>query len=167
MDIFQFAMEKEKYSEQYYRKLARRAAYEGLRNILTMLADEEVKHYRIVEQMRDQTAPEVVAETPILAHARAIFEKMKRTPREFDFDVSEADLYRKACDIEEESRRFYLEKADEVRDPGQKAIFRKLAEEESKHFLIVEGLRSFVARPQTYLENAEFYHFDDYVGGQF
>ncbi len=39
MDIFQFAMEKEKYSEQYYRKLARRAAYPGLKNILLTLAN--------------------------------------------------------------------------------------------------------------------------------
>jgi hypothetical protein len=53
MDIFQFAMEKEKYSEQYYRKLARRAAYPGLKNILTMLANEEAKHYHVVEQMRE------------------------------------------------------------------------------------------------------------------
>jgi len=166
MDIFQFAMEKEKYSEQYYRKLARRATYTGLKNILTMLANEEAKHYRVVEQMRDQ-APHEVTDTPVLASAREIFEKMKRTPQEFEFDVSEADLYRKACDIEEESRRFYLEKANEVEDPAQKTVFRKLAEEENKHFVLLEGIRSFVARPQTYLENAEFYHFDDYVGGEF
>ncbi len=166
MDIFQFAMEKERYSEHFYRDLASRANYAGLRNILTMLADEEVKHYKIVEQMRSQT-PLEVTETPILADARRIFEKMKGTPRTFDFHISEVDLYRKACDIEEESRRFYLEKSEEVTDPVQKRIFRQLAEEENKHFVIVEGLRSFVARPQTYLENAEFFHFDDYVGGEF
>lgn len=166
MDVFQFAMEKERYSEQFYRDLARRTNYEGLRNILTMLADEEVKHYHVVEHMKAET-PEQPRETPVLAHAREIFEKMRGSTKKFDFNITEADLYRKASEIEEESRRFYLDKANETDDPAQKEVFRKLADEEYKHWLIVDNIRSFVARPETFLENAEFYHHDDYVGGVF
>lgn len=166
MDIFQFAMEKEKYSEQFYRDLAGRTSYAGLRNILTMLADEEVKHYHVVQQMQAE-APQKISETPILAHAREIFEKMRDSSKKFHFNITEADLYRKACDIEEESERFYRGKAQEAKDPAQKEVFRKLAEEEHKHWIIVDNLRSFVARPETFLENAEFFHYDDYVEGVF
>ena len=174
MDIFQFAMEKERYSEQYYRDLARRTNHTGLRNILTMLAGEEVKHYHIVEQMKAESlavnhgaVDREVTDTPVLANAKAIFEKMRGSMDRFDFNVSEVELYQKACDIEEQSRDFYLEKAEESDNPAHQALFRKLAEEENKHWFIVEGIRSFVARPQTYLENAEFNHIDDYVGGQY
>jgi rubrerythrin len=174
MDIFQFAMDKEKYSEEFYRRLASRTNNTGLRNILTMLASEEVKHYHIVERMKAEAQAQdhgaidrEVTDTPVLANAKAIFEKMRGSMDRFDFNVSEADLYRQACDIEEQSRNFYLEKARESDNPAHQALFRKLAEEENKHWLIVEGIRSFVARPQTYLENAEFNHIDDYVGGQF
>jgi rubrerythrin len=166
MDIFEFAMEKEKYSEQYYRDLAQRTSHTGLRNILTMLADEEAKHYRTVERMKTET-PREVTDTPVLENAREIFEKMRGSPQKLDLHISEADLYRKACDIEEASRRFYLERAQEAQDPAQKEIFQKLAAEEHKHYLIVDGIRSFVARPETFLENAEFFHYDDYVGGEF
>jgi len=31
----------------------------------------------------------------------------------------------------------------------------------------MENIRSFVSRPETFLENAEMYHFNDYVGGVF
>ena len=65
MDIFEFAMEKEKFSEEYYRDLANRANHLGLKNILTMLADEEAKHYRTVEQMRTET-PEQVTDVSVL-----------------------------------------------------------------------------------------------------
>jgi len=41
MDIFEFAMEKEKYAEQYYRQLAEKVDHTGLKSILIMLADEE------------------------------------------------------------------------------------------------------------------------------
>ena len=166
MDIFKFAMEKEKFSEEYYRDLARRTNHAGLRNVLTMLADEEAKHYRTVEQMKTGTA-DTLADTPILAHAREMFEQMKRSAETFDFHISEADLYRKAVEIETRSKDFYLEKAEEAKDPAQKRIFRRLADEENEHQLLMENFVSFVSRPETYLEHAEFYHFDDYVGGEF
>jgi rubrerythrin len=166
MDILKFAMEKEKYSEQFYRDLAKRTSYAGLSSILTMLADEEVKHYRTVQHMRTEV-PREISETPVLAHAREIFEKMRDSSKKFDFNITEADLYRKACDIEEESERFYLEKAEEAESPAQKEIFRKLAAEEHKHWVIVDNIRSFVARPETFLENAEFFHYEDYADGVF
>jgi rubrerythrin len=164
MDIFQFAMEKEKYSEQFYRDLAKRTSYVGLRNILTMLADEEVKHYHVVQKMRTET-PHEVSDTPVLKHAREIFEKMRGSTKKFDFNITEAELYRKACDIEEESQKFYLDRAEEAEDPAQKEIFKKLAAEESKHYVIVDNIRSFVAQPESFLENAEMFHQDDYVEG--
>jgi rubrerythrin len=166
MDVFEFAMQKEQYSEQYYRDLAARTNQTGLRNILTMLADEEAKHYRAVERMRTE-APKQITDTPVLANARDVFEKMRGSAEKFNFDISEADLYRKACDAEEASRKFYLERAEEAEDPAQKEVFRKLAAEEQKHYLIVDSIRSFVARPETFLENAEMYHYEDYVEGEF
>jgi rubrerythrin len=162
MDIFEFAMEKEKFSEEYYRDLAQRADHEGLRNILNMLADEEARHYHTVEQMRTET-PAKVPEVPVLIHARQVFEKMRTSPKKFNFQTNEADLYRKACQIEEQSKKFYLEKAGEVEDPAQQRIFRLLAREEDKHLYLMEALYRFVSRPETFLENAEMYHFDDYV----
>lgn len=166
MDIFAFAMEKEKYAEQFYRELAEKTNHDGLANILTMLADEEVKHYQTVEHMKTET-PEAATDTPVLADAKEVFEKMRGSAEKFRFDISEADLYRKACDIEAESKAFYQEKAGAVEDAKQKQVFQKLAEEENKHLFLVQQICDFVSRPETYLEDAEFYHFDDYVGGQF
>jgi len=166
MDIFAFALEKEKYAEQYYRELADKAGHKGLKNILTMLADEEVKHYQAIERLKTET-PGLPTETPVLANAREIFETMRSAAEKFDFDTSEVDLYRKACDIEDESKKYYLEKAQEVQDDGQKKILEKLAAEEDKHLVLVQSLCDFVSRPETYLEDAEFYHFDDYAEDEF
>jgi rubrerythrin len=166
MNIFEFAMDKEKYSELYYRDLAQRSNNTGVRSILIMLADEEAKHYQTVEQMKAGT-PRAVAETRVLGNAKRIFEQMRKTAEKFDFHVGEADLYRKAAKIEEESKRFYDQKAQEATDPAQKKILQRLAAEEDKHLRLVDNLRSFVSRPETYLEDAEFNHFDDYADGEF
>jgi len=164
MDIFQFAMEKEKFAEDYYRQLSRKTSNKGLSNILTMLADEEKKHFRVVQRMQRKT-PQTIAETDVLRNAKAIFQKMRESAESFNLDVTELQLYEKARDIEKESRRFYLEKAGEVADASHREIFKKLADEEQKHFALLQGICDFVARPQWFLENAEIYRFDDYVDG--
>ncbi len=166
MDIFEFAMQKEKFSENYYRELAGKTGNKGLQNILNMLADEEAKHYKIVQQMRKET-PEKITDTKVLTNAKEVFEKMRESTEKFNFDISELQLYEKAKDIEQETKQFYLEKADEVDNPDKKEIFKKLAEQEQKHFIILENICDFVAKPQSFLENAEFYHIDDYVEGVF
>ncbi|MCX5644154.1 MAG: ferritin family protein [Phycisphaerae bacterium] len=164
MGIFEFAMEKEKFSEEYYRDLANRTNHVGLKNILTMLADEEAKHYQAIERMKTET-PKQVTDVPVLQRAREVFEKMRGLPKKFNFRVSEAGLYRKACQIEEQSKKFYLEKAKEAQDPDQGRVLRLLAQEEDKHLLLMENIYSFVSKPESFLENAEMYHFDDYVEG--
>ena len=87
MDIFQFAMEKEKLSEDYYRQLAEKTDHKGLKNIFNMLAGEESKHYKIVEQMSRNIAPKVT-ETPILGNAKEIFEKMRESAEKFNPSAS-------------------------------------------------------------------------------
>ena len=166
MDIFEFAMEKENYAEHYYRELADRADSTGLKNVLNMLADEEVKHYRTVQAMQARAAEKLTA-APVLENAEEFFARMKKGAERFDFGAGEVNLYRKACEIEKQSRDFYAQKAREVQNDDHRAIFRQLAEEENKHLALVQRLCDFVAKPETFLENAEMYHFDDYVEGEF
>ena len=160
MDIFDYAMQMEKDGEDYYRQLAQQTENKGLKNILTMLAEEELKHYHAVEKMKTKGLQ--MAQTTILADAKNIFVQMKETGEKYDFDVKQTALYKKAQDIEKQSEDFYREKANEVEEEYQKGIFLELAEEEKKHYLLLEGIVQFVSRPETWLENAEFYHLEEY-----
>jgi rubrerythrin len=166
MDIFEFAMQKEKFSENYYRELAGKTSNKGLKNILNMLADEEMKHYKVVQQMRTNT-PNKITNTPVLKKAKKVFQNLRESTETFNFNISELQLYEKAKDIEMESKKFYLEKADQVKDTHQKEIFRKLADQEQQHFIILENICDFIAKSQSFLENAEFHHMEDYVEGVF
>jgi len=161
MNIFEFAIEKEQLSEQYYRHLAQQAPHKGLVSILTMLADEEHGHVEVVSKMKEGVSVEV-ADTILLTNAKTIFAKMRQSKEKFKFGSSQIDLYKKAQDIEKESRSFYRQKAKESENPSHKAIFNTLAEEENKHYFLLENIIEFVSRPQTWLENAEFHHLEKY-----
>jgi rubrerythrin len=154
-------MEKEKYSQDYYRELAAKANNKGLQKIFNMLANEEAKHYSVVEQMKSKI-PERVSDTDVLSDANDIFEQMKEATDKFNFEANHVETYKKAQDIEKDSREFYLQKADEVQDHCQKGIFKRLAEEENKHYFLLENIIDFVSRPEQWLENAEFHHMEDY-----
>jgi rubrerythrin len=160
MTILEYALQMEKDGETYYRKLARRTTNKGIQTILTMLADEEVKHYNAIKKM--QTSMPEMAETTILTDAKNVFAQIKESGEHFDFDIRKTELYKKARDIEEVSQRFYLEKANEVEPGLQKELFLQLAEEEKKHYFLLENIIEFISRPQQWLENAEFYHLEEF-----
>jgi len=146
MNIFEYAMQMEKDGEIYYRQLVQQTANKGLKNILTMLADEEVKHYNAIERM--QTTEAHMAETVILTDAKNIFVQIKESGKSFDLDIRQIELYRKAQDIEERSRDFYTEKANEAEPDYQKKLFLQLAEEEKKHYFLLDNIIEFVSRPE-------------------
>ena len=160
MNIFIYAMQMEKDGEEYYYQLAQQTTNKGLRAILEMLAGEEAKHYEAIEKMR--TATTTMAETEILSDASNVFAQMKESGESFDFDMGEIEFYKKAQDIEQRSIDFYTEKVSEVELPYQKELFLRLAEEEKKHYFLLENIIECVSRPQTWLENAEFCHLQEY-----
>lgn len=160
MDIFNFAIQMEKDGEAFYRQLAEQANEEGIKHILTMLADDEFKHAGAIEQMRSRTVE--MANTEILDKAKNIFVQMKEFSGEFDVDQGHEALYRQAMQIEQNSIDFYLDRADQLSNPKHKALFEQLAVEEKKHYRLLSGLADFVNRPKTWLENAEFFHSEEY-----
>ena len=162
MNIYKYAMKMEKDGENYYRELANKTEDIGLQNILKMLADEEVRHYNIIEQMMKSKASAELAETGILKKVKNIFIKIKGKNLVFNFDLPQINFYRKAREIEEKSYKFYIEMSDKVEIESQRKVFLKLAGEEKKHMFLLENLVEFVSRPETWIENAEFNHLDEY-----
>ena len=160
MDIYEYAMQMEKDGESYYRELAAQAQSDGIRNILTLLANAEVKHYRIFERMKQHESTQPI-DLAYLVNIKNVFAEMRDNKAPMTENGSQIELYRKAQELEKKTRDFYREKAGKVEE-SQKAIFLKIADEEQKHFNILETIIDMVSRPQTWLENPEWYHLEDY-----
>jgi len=127
-----------------------------------MLANDEVKHYHIIEQMMKTDGSMELAETDILENAKNIFVKIKGKNLVFDFDLTQVAFYHKAQEMEEKSYQFYIDMSNKAEIESQRKIFLKLAEQEKKHMFLLENLVEFVSRPETWIENAEFNHLDKY-----
>ena len=165
MDIYQFAMKMEKDGENYYRQLALESKVEGLTRIFTMLADEEVKHYEVVEKLSRKESNPQLADTPILSNVKNVFSAMRDEKKELFIDTTAAsNSFRKACTIEADSEKFYREKAAQATDQHEQQILSRLAREEANHLRVMETLLEFVSRPEpgNWLEDAEWPHLEEY-----
>lgn len=161
MTIFEFAMQMEKDGESYYREIVKKIENKGIKHILNMLADEEVKHYNLFFKLQNNEIIQM-SDTPILWNVKNIFLQMKEEKDTAGVDSSQISLYKKAQGIEKRSQDFYLEKANEVKDDSHKKVFRKIANEEQRHYDILENIINFVSQPDSWLENPEWYHLDEY-----
>lgn len=163
MDIYEFALKMEKDGEDFYRELAAKAGDKGLEGIFNMLADEEVRHFEILQQMQKNSAGNYEVQDSFAA-VKNVFEKMREDSDGLKLDSNQAANYRKARDIEKDSAGFYREKAEEMSDETNKALLLKLAEEEERHYVILDNLADFVsqAEPGHWLENAEWHHMGEY-----
>lgn len=163
MNVFDYAIKMEKDGEAYYRKLARNAPSKAFAAIFILLAEEEVKHRQVLERIRKDRRPEMKAGR-LRKSVRNIFARLIRQNVKLQTEKSAISLYRKARDIEQDSRDFYLDKAREIDTVAGRELFYRIADEERLHYLMLESLIEFVMRPHPgrWLENAEWYHLDEY-----
>ena len=154
-------MQMEKDGKLFYKEIVEKTSDEGLNKIFNMFISDEEKHYELLKKMKESQDLEF-KHTEILFDVKNIFQDLKDKNTVFDFNSSQIEIYKKAQEIEKRSEDFYKKRASEIDNAEQKAIVLKIADEEKKHYFLLEKIIEFVSRPETWIENAEFNHLDEY-----
>ncbi|MEC9490854.1 MAG: ferritin family protein [Halanaerobiales bacterium] len=164
MNIYEFAINFEAENRKFYEECAEESDNESLRGVFLELAEEEKKHENIVRQLMEEKKVDEV-ESGILPKAKDAFEAISKDVTGAEgsiFTQQQVDVYTKAKQMEVDSFKFYTEKAAETDLPAVEKTFKRLAEEEKKHERIIDNIIEMVNRPNTWLEDAEWYHLEDY-----
>ena len=72
------------------------------------------------------------------------------------------NIYQYALQLEKDSENFYRDKSKEIKEQEKRDLLLRIAEEEKKHYFLLENMIDFLSKPKTWLENAEFVHLDEY-----
>ena len=160
MNALEIAMKMEQDGENFYRGLAAKANNAGFKEIFNQLADDEQGHYQIFQKM--QSSLGLFVETTVLKKASNIFQQMIARDELGNLDSTQLELYQKAMEMEKRSQDLYLAKAGETQDKSESELFQKIAHEEEKHYFLLHNIYELVLRPQTWVENGEFVHLEDY-----
>ena len=161
MNIIDYALQTEKDGEEYYRAMAADANDVGVKKVFEILADAEAEHYRVFLQLKANKPVSRGEEKPI-AKIKTLFSEMKQKGGQDTLSDAQVDAYIKARDIERKSQDTYRQKAEEMQDPEQKALCLRIAEEEGKHYIILDNLIELLQRPATWVEDAEWRNMEDY-----
>lgn len=155
MNVYEYAMKVEKDGEAYYKELASKSPNAGLKKVFNLLADAEVKHYQVFKSMRDKDGQDFKA-LDISTDTKTIFETLKAEKNSVDFNLDEIKFYEEAIKREDDSYRFYLNKANELENEEEKTVFMNIAQEEIKHKAILEDILAFIQEPTNWVGSAEF-----------
>lgn len=163
-DLLDFAMQMEKDGRPFYRQCAEKTSDKGIAGIMNRLAKAEVVHYNVLQQIKEDAAPEAYDSAKVAGDIQNLFAEMLESGAVFGGEESELELYRKAPDMERKSRDFYLREAANVESEAGRHLFERIAGEEKQHIDYIGSIIEFVKRaePGNWLENAEWYHHEEY-----
>ncbi|MBN2451582.1 MAG: ferritin family protein [Lentisphaeria bacterium] len=163
MDIFAFALSREQDSEAFYRTMKAGCGDPGLQAILGRLADAEVRHQKVIRRMQDKS-PAYVEEDPFLGDVKGAFTAIRDRSAKVADGMSQLALYEKAQGFEKESWELYEKAAAEAESEAARTVLLRLAGQEKMHYQILGTIIELVSRPLpgNWLENAEWYHLEEY-----
>ena len=162
MDFIEFAVELEQKTVDVYRELADQCrANEGIKNILLRLVADHDKHAQTLEKLKTNV-PVEMTKTEAFREARNVFEKMQRDKDVFSCDIDQLQLYKEARDLVHKKQVFFEEMIGRMDSEESKRLLMQLAEEEKKQVTVLDNIIEMVNRPNSWIENAEFHHLNDY-----
>ncbi len=149
MDIFEFAIKMEVDGDAFYQQLSDQSNDPRLKKIFLGLSQDEQKHRHVFMDLKDGGKDLVMASTTLPDDAKTIFDSFVLSWRSF---IPQTDLgaYKLAMDMETKSCRFYGEAAASTKDPETKKLLLKIADEEHKHYIILDNLFAFELAPHLY-----------------
>ena len=161
MEIFEFALSFEEEHEKFYRRQLEETNDSSLQEVFRFLADEESKHQVVVQKLLDERPAEDVS-SDLIPEVKELFTELSSDLPESVKETTQVDIYKQGREMEERAYKFYKEKAEETDSVELERILKDLAGEEEKHWAIMNNLVELVNRPNTWLDDAEWYHREDY-----
>jgi rubrerythrin len=161
MDVLEYAMNMELDGESYYREQAGQVKNPGAVKFFTLLADEERLHYDLFSQLREGKTP--LLKPTFGSGARSFFENLKAEGGEFQkADAKILDVLGHGLEIENKSIKFYVSEMQKTEDAALRELLLFLKREEDKHYSFLSALIDYYMKPQLWLEQAEFSHWEEY-----
>ena len=155
MNIIDFAMKMELDGKAYYEKLAAEAAGAGLKTIFTRLAADEQKHYDTMQALKSGVSG-VMADSTVLEEAKNLFADLTGDKSIAGSLKISLNGYEHARKTEADSVRFYEDAAGKESNPDTAKLLLRIANEEKKHYNVMDNLYDFTLAPEYYLAWGEF-----------
>ncbi len=162
MNIVQFAQHQEEQLSVHYRQLADLAPHVAIQELLVYLAQGETQHRDSLLKVQEGWVGRLSNHFDV-SHSASLIKKAEDMLDEWGMDFTELDQYQRARDVELQLERFYLDRACETQNPLEHQFYQEIAQEEHRHFIIMEDLCSLMARRITHIAHPHPEHRAQYM----
>jgi rubrerythrin len=145
------AMKKEKSAEEFYTKKAAELNEPAVKKIFSDLAEDERAHFELVSDLArqaeagDEESVSLPDPTDAKMRVEGTLGKFKGTAiPDLDENTTVKEALTFALEIERISFNGYSQAAEDSEDAEVAAIYRYLAAEENKHFIIIDNTLDFI-----------------------
>jgi rubrerythrin len=151
----------------HYAGLAKEIPVAEISGIFKFLADEEQRHYDIFDAWEKKALLPSIVNTQVLVKARKVFMKLSEQFREAGLPAKNYyDAYEKALAFENRSAALYEEQLTQIEISAgteyRRTVLKNIIFQEKAHARFLTSLMEFNRSPGEWLENAEWYHLDEF-----
>ncbi len=161
MNIYQYAKNTEESGIRFYREMAENSPSTGVRNIFTMLADDEKRLMEKLELMHERFPEMDQKNCRFLRNRDNVFEKMREREESLHVE-NNVEAYRLARDTERKVMRKYMKAAAAEKSADTRKYLEWLVALEQSELSEIEKIFDFVDAPNHFLEWGEFSNLDEF-----
>jgi len=160
--VWETAKSMEKEGMEFYRAQAAAAPSKELKGVFTILADEEQVHYDFFDRLSKKMPAGGMGPGATIAKVKQAFAAMTASFATKEVLETASGVYRKALSMEQGAVTYYTDALAQAKGPAEKQALEAVIAEEKRHVRIFESLMAFTARPEQWVENAEFNKIEEY-----
>ena len=163
MDVFDFAKDIETQGKTLYADLAEKIPVRELSAIFLYLAKQEQRHFDFFDSVQKKGPVLPISTDTVLGQAKEVFAKLSENFKASHFlpPTNYEQAYEMALLFENSSIAHYEKALPEISSEHQSSM-KLIIGQERAHARFLASLMEFNRHPGEWLENAEFFHSDDY-----
>ena len=143
-EILKNAILLEKRGQAFYGKVAEQASGKAVKQFFEIMADEEVKHVRILaeqfqayQENKEFSTADFKNEHSGDIASKVLTDEIKKELSAADYEAAAISA---AMSMEEKAIKLYSDRSAEAEDPNEKALYRWLADWEKQHLSFLSDI---------------------------
>jgi rubrerythrin len=145
MNALEVAMKMETDAIKFYTEAAGKTGYEAGKKMFLSITEDEKRHLVMISDLIKGMNIKIDDVSP-MGKVKTVFESMKGTMmKKVAASKDELDAFKIAMEMEKEGGKFYQASLDAAKTDKEKALFKRLIEEERQHYEIFANTYSHLS----------------------
>jgi rubrerythrin len=145
MNALEVARKMETDAIRFYTEAAGKTKYEAGKKMFLSITEDEKRHLELISQLIKGMNITLQDVSP-MKRVKTVFESMKSDMmKKVAASKDELDAFKIAMEMEKEGEKFYQQSHDAAKSDKEKALFKRLIEEERQHYQIFANTYSHLS----------------------